>query len=363
MFKRTTLRGLAILFSAALCIALLGACSNQEQAPGGDVQADAAAADAEQGGIDYMALVNKTHELPAGWEDAVEIVSFENSEGWNVDVEAKAYDAYLAMKAELEEEGVYVDLDSAYRSVEEQQEIVDNFTEKYGPEYVKQYVAVPGYSEHHTGLALDLFLIIDGKGVVENEDMVTYPEVWDKIHAKLADHGFILRYLPEKKIETGYSYEPWHIRYIDNPDVAKEIMKKGITLERYLGELDPAIADCAVDYGTSKIYEEADIDSAIDPILSEFTSWEGCTLKSLSFAGDDACNPEEVNYANELREAQMPDEPEFDQVIVFTSTFHSPSAEQAEGTAWEPDTDYVDWNWHLARTGDDGEWKLLTWGY
>jgi len=361
--KQTITRSLAIALAATLCIALLSACSGGQTAASSsasDAGGNTAAASAQ--GIDYLALVNKTHELPAGWEDAVEIVSFKNSEDWDVNVEKKAYDAYLELKADLEDEGVYIDLDSAYRSVAEQQEIVDDFTKKYGAEYVKQYVAVPGFSEHHTGLALDLFLIIDGKGVYENEDMVTYPDIWEKIHAKLAKHGFILRYLPEKKIETGYSYEPWHIRYIGDASIAEEIMDKGITLERYLDALDPMTADCVVDYGKSKLYEEADIDSALDPVLAEFTSWKGCTLKKLAYAGDDASGADEVAYANELREAQTPDEPAFDQVLVFTSEFHSPSEGDAEGTAWEPDTDYTDWTWHLARTGDDGEWKLLTWG-
>jgi D-alanyl-D-alanine carboxypeptidase len=229
---------------------------------------------------------------------------------------------------------------------------------EYGEEYVKKYVAVPGYSEHHTGLALDLFLIIDGKGVYLNEDMVQYPEIWDKIHAKLADHGFILRYLPEKKIETGYSYEPWHIRYIGDVDAAHEIMDKGITYERYLGELDPMIADCTVDYGSSKLYAESDIDGAIDSILAEFSTWEGCTLKSLAFTDDATCE-KELESANKLRDEGTE---EFTQALVLTSAFHTPSAEQVEGTAWEPDTDYEDWTWLLARRSSEDSWELLTWG-
>lgn len=314
-------------------------------------------------GIDYMALVNKQHQLPDGWEDAVEIVRFVNTEQWDVDVEAKAYEAYLALKEELESEGIFVDLDSAYRSVAAQQKIVDEFTEKYGEEYVKLYVAVPGFSEHHTGLALDLFLIIDGKGVYYNEDMVKYPEIWEKIHARLADHGFILRYLPGKKIETGYSYEPWHIRYIDDPDAAREIMSQGITFERYLGELDPAIADCTVDYGSSALYSEADMDSALDAVLREFSTWTGCVMKRFAFAGDEACGADELAYVNELREANAPDSDAFDQAIVFTCDFHTPSEAEAEGTAWEPDADYSNWTWHLGRTGADGAWQLMTWGY
>ena len=80
-----------------------------------------------------MALVNKLHPLPDGWEDALETVTLENSVGDKVEVEAKAYDAYALLKADLEaNDGIYVELDSARRSIAEQQDIMDQFTEKYG---------------------------------------------------------------------------------------------------------------------------------------------------------------------------------------------------------------------------------------
>ena len=167
----------------------------------------------------------------------IKTVSIKNSLGDDVEVEEKAYDAYLELKDDLEKENVYVDLDSSRRSVAEQQKIWDDFTVKYGEDYTKRYVAVPGYSEHHTGLALDLYLNIDGVDVYENEDMVEYPEIWAKIHEKLAEHGFILRYLEGKESITGYGYEPWHIRYVGSADTAREIKEKGITLEEYLGRL------------------------------------------------------------------------------------------------------------------------------
>ena len=357
-------------FVALLGASLMAGCSSQQDQAGGSDGGSSGGSDSghptsiEAHGIDYLVLVNKQHELPEGWEDAVDIVHFKNTEDWDVDVEANAYDAYLVLKEDLEaEDGVYVDLDSAYRSVAAQQEIVDDFTEKYGEEYVRQYVAVPGFSEHHTGLALDLFLIIDGVGVYYNEDMVQYPEIWEKIHARLADHAFILRYLPQRKIYTGYSYEPWHIRYVYDPSVAHEIMDADITLEEYLGEVDPMVDGCVVDYGTSELYTEPDMDSALDAILADFHNWKGCVLKRFAYAGDDACGADELAYLNELREANTPDEPEYDQAIVFVTDYHSPSEEDAQGTAWEPDTDYTDWTWHLGRTGSDGSWKVLTNGY
>ncbi|MBP0973079.1 MAG: D-alanyl-D-alanine carboxypeptidase family protein [Oscillospiraceae bacterium] len=186
-------------------------------------------------GLDYLVLVNKQNPLPEDWEKTIEVVHTPNSLGDDVEVEAEAYQAYLQLKEALAAKDVRVDLDSAYRSVAEQQRIVDDFTVTYGEDYVKQYVAVPGYSEHHTGLALDLYLNIDGEDVYLNEDMVEYPEIWAQIHEELPHYGFILRYLEGKEDITGYSYEPWHIRYVGDTAVAEEITAQGITLEEYLG--------------------------------------------------------------------------------------------------------------------------------
>ena len=123
----------------------------------------------------------------------------------------------------LQKDGIDLDLDSAYRSVAYQQDILERFTEKYGAAYAARTVATPGYSEHHTGLAIDLYFRIDGTQVYENEDLVQYPEVWKKIHARLAEHGFILRYPGGKDGTIDYTYEPWHIRYV-GVTAAKEIM-------------------------------------------------------------------------------------------------------------------------------------------
>ncbi len=120
-------------------------------------------------------------------------------------------------------------------------------------------------------------------------------------------------------------------------------------------------ASYEIDYGTSEIYTQADIDAAISTVMAEFDKWTGCTMKRIAYAGDQT-SQENIAYANELREAQTPDAPEYNQVIVLISDYHSPSAEQAEGTAWEPDHDYNDYSWILART-DSGAWQLLTWGY
>ncbi len=191
--------------------------------------------------MNYMVLVNKSHPLPSGWEEALDVVKTVNSVGDEVETERKTYEAYLRLKKDLEEkDGIWPELDSGRRSVAKQQEIMDRYTEKYGAGYAARIVAPPGYSEHHTGLALDLYYRLrneDGsfRDIYYNEDMERYPEVWDKIHARLAAHGFILRYPRDKEQITGYTYEPWHIRYVGDPAAAKEIMSRpGMTLEEWL---------------------------------------------------------------------------------------------------------------------------------
>lgn len=195
-----------------------------------------------KGRTDYLVLVNKQHPLPEGWEERLETVHTVNSAGEEVEVEKKTYEAFLHLAAALErQEGIHIELDSGRRSISAQQEIRDRFLQKYGEEYTRRYVAEPGYSEHHTGLAVDLYFIADHVTVYTNEDLMKaeYLPVWKEIHARLADSGFILRYPEGREAMTGYDYEPWHLRYIDSPEIARLIMSKGITLEEYKAGLSP----------------------------------------------------------------------------------------------------------------------------
>lgn len=188
---------------------------------------------------DYLVLVNKYSKLPDDWEKSVELVDVKNAWDEDIKVEKEAYENYKKLKQELKKEGVNIELDSVYRSVKEQQELWDEWSKdpEKGIEYVKKYVATPGYSEHHTGLAIDICLKKDGKLVYENDDMISDRKTFAKIHKKLSKYGFILRYLENKDDITGYAYEPWHLRYVGSKNVAKEIMNKNITLEEYLGSI------------------------------------------------------------------------------------------------------------------------------
>ena len=344
---------ISLMLCLCLTAAVLVGCSGNSAKPTENVTEAATAAEAKTDGIDYMVLVNKTHKLPDDWEEKLETVHMTNSVGDDVETEKKAYDAYLKLKADLEKDGIHVDLDSARRSVADQQRIMDDFTKQYGKDYALKTVATPGYSEHHTGLALDLYLIIDGKDITENEDMVQYPEIWSKIHAKLADYGFILRYLEGREYITGYGYEPWHIRYIDNVDTAKEIMSKDITFEEYLGAYKGGKVD--IDYGTSSIYKEDELKDAVIQIECRFASLDSCVLKSIRYAGDEAVTDEKLKAIQE----QNPDS-KYTQIVEFLMDFHTP--ENTGDTTFEPDRDYTDYQWWLARTADSG-WEIVSFGY
>ena len=345
------------------------AAAGTGQAAAGDAAADAAAAAAEAADegepidhVDYQVLVNKLHPLPKGWEDVIETVHMTNSIGDDVEVEKTAYEAYQQLKADLEAEGIYVDLDSAYRSVEEQQRIWDDFTQKYGDDYTRKTVAVPGYSEHHTGLALDLYLIVDGKDIVENEDLVTYPEIWEQIHQRLANYGFILRYTPGDEFITGYAYEPWHIRYVGmsedlSTNVAMLISASGATLEEYLHAV-PVADDVTIDYGTSSVFSDDERKDAAIQVECAFATFEGCELHSLRYAGDEACTDENLEWINSISEDSGT---KYTKVAEFLTDFHSPVDEEIQA-AWNPDQEYKDYQWWLGQT-EDGGWDIVSYGY
>ena len=184
----------------------------------------------------YLVLVNKKHKLPDNWLDLVELVPTKNSLSREFEVEWATLKHFEALRKKLLKEGIDIELDSTYRSVKAQEELWAEFEKLYGRDYCEKYVAVPGFSEHHTGLVVDVCLIKNGKVIDDNDEMIAEREIFAKVHSHLADYGFILRYMEGKENITGYSYEPWHFRYVGK-QVAKEIKRRNITLEEYLGEI------------------------------------------------------------------------------------------------------------------------------
>ena len=233
---------------------------------------------------------------------------------------------------------------------------MDSFIEKYGADYAAKTVAQPGYSEHHTGLALDLYFKIknaDGSftDVYYNEDMEKpeYLWIWDTIHEKLPEYGFILRYLKGEEHITGYRYEPWHIRYVDSADIARDIMSQpGMTLEEYLaGKSAP---EAEIDLGDSAVFTEDELYDAMLAIKCKFAFWKDCELLAIRYAGDDAVTGESLDRLNSLAEGT-----EYVQAVLFLMDFRTGSDVPDE---LEPDKEYTGYQWWLART-EGGDWEIV----
>ena len=174
---------------------------------------------------DYLIVVDSENPIPHDFAGTVELVSVTNDRGRKFLVEKETAAHYLELKKYLaEKENIIVDLDSAYRDEAYQQRIWDEFTDKFGLWYAEKYAAVPGTSEHHTGLAVDVCLIKDGKVIDDNDALNAETEIFGRIYPILPKFGFIHR----------YSHECWHYRYVGSPETAQEIADSGLTLEEYL---------------------------------------------------------------------------------------------------------------------------------
>ena len=183
--------------------------------------------------MNYLVVVNKSNMIEESYYNNLELVECKDILGDTISVEKETYNAYIKLKEYLKNMNINIELDSAYRSIEEQQEIIDEYTEKYGIEYVNKFVAPIKTSEHHTGLALDIGLIIDNKKYIDSDELFNKEDIYLVIHKYLHKFGFILRYPKDKEDITGYNYEPWHIRYVGK-EVASIIYNNNITLEEYV---------------------------------------------------------------------------------------------------------------------------------
>lgn len=183
---------------------------------------------------DYMVLVNGENRLPEGYENTMELVSVENAAGWQYLVERKTYEAFLRLREDLlKNDGLQAELISSYRSVDAQEKIFQERLAAFGEEYARKYVAIPGHSEHHTGLAIDVSFLVDGKISYDTKSLLSMDPLFQTAHKKLSQYGFILRYPQTKESVTKIGYEPWHFRYIDSPKIAGEIAADGICFEEY----------------------------------------------------------------------------------------------------------------------------------
>ncbi|MGN7471216.1 D-alanyl-D-alanine carboxypeptidase family protein [Brevibacillus sp. SAFN-007a] len=210
-----------------------------------------ASADTEEllAGIEVVAepesmavLVNKQRKLPENYTPTdlvfpnVPYLLPEKSEKRKMRKEAAA--ALEALFAAAKADGIALAGVSAYRSHTYQKALFHRYVQKDGIEKARTYSAVPGTSEHETGLAIDV-AGLDGKCAATSCFANTKEAKWLAEHA--TTYGFIIRYPEGKEAITGYMYEPWHLRYV-GPEIAKKIGEQGITLEEYWGVV-PVSAD------------------------------------------------------------------------------------------------------------------------
>lgn len=186
-----------------------------------------------------LALVNREHGFDPELPETVSV--YENkTDGYLVkdiylSVRPDVMDALNQWLSDFAAETGRADVNvvAGWRSFDDQAALYRNAVDSKGQGYADAYLALPGHSEHHTGLAVDLDTYdlesgtsgdFDGRGVY----------AWAAEHAW--EYGFVQRYPPEKSEHTGISYEPWHFRYVGLPH-AYLMETEGLCLEEYIESL------------------------------------------------------------------------------------------------------------------------------
>lgn len=174
-------------------------------------------------------LVNRTNKIPDDY--TANLVEYK---GYFVD--SSIVNDLDNMFKDAKKVGVNLNINTAYRDKEEQQDIYDRrikayknegMTEKEAIERTVSEVQKPGYSEHETGLAIDFS---NPSNPEDNEPM------WEWLNANSYRYGFILRYPKDKMDITKVSNEEWHYRYVGK-DIAIEMYETGECLEEYINNL------------------------------------------------------------------------------------------------------------------------------
>ena len=160
--------------------------------------------------VNNIPIANKTYPLPKDYDPGL-------------DPTARA--AFLRLQADAKSQGLNIFPISAYRSYSYQEKVYAGWKNMYGSD-ADLISARPGHSEHQLGLAIDV-------NSLEYSFEKTAESKWLREHC--AEYGFIIRYPSDAARQyTGYSYEPWHIRYVGKT-LAKTVMSSGKTLEEILG--------------------------------------------------------------------------------------------------------------------------------
>lgn len=210
-----------------------------EELQSGDAATEIAKKNAEQLASDAddwsLVLVNSSNPLDTSY--APELTAI----GEDRYVDSRIADVTNEMLQDAKADGMNFYIVSAYRDYNYQREVFSQTMSSWigqGKTPLEAYeetaksVAIPGTSEHSTGLALD---ITSGEyGELDEQQANTQESKW--LEKNCYKYGYILRYPSDKSDATGIVYEPWHYRYVGK-EAAKEITEKGITLEEYLNNL------------------------------------------------------------------------------------------------------------------------------
>ena len=192
-------------------------------------------------------FVNKEYTLPESYVPENLVIPDVNFFGTNTGgknmLREEAATALEKMFDDASDEGISLYGVSGYRSYARQKEIYEKNVRLRGSKSTNKVSASPGHSEHQTGLAID----ISSKSLGENltDEFADTPEgKW--VAKNCYRYGFIVRYPKGAEKITGYSYEPWHIRYVGT-ELSEYIYNEDITLEEYFGySLDDYYLDSIV---------------------------------------------------------------------------------------------------------------------
>ena len=177
--------------------------------------------------IDNILIVNKTYKLTSSWKPVNPYKKVPNDGFDRNPLDTEAYEAWKVMKSDASSIGLNLWAQSGYRSYDYQNDLYNGYIKRNGKKAADTFSARPGASEHQTGLAFDL-------NTITNSFKDTEEGKWVNKNCYL--YGYILRYPEGKTNETGYIYEPWHIRYVGK-ELAKKLYNNGnwITMEDYFG--------------------------------------------------------------------------------------------------------------------------------
>lgn len=173
-----------------------------------------------------LILVNKYYNLSEDYEpDNITNISLSYAYEGN-SLNETALSAFKELSNSAKDNGYTILINSSYRDYNSQKEVWESRKDLYGTRKADEYAARPGHSEHQSGYAIDVADFYD-----ENDkfgDTESY--IWMKDNCYR--FGFILRYPQDKEDITGYSFEPWHYRYVGT-DVASTIKNEKITFDEY----------------------------------------------------------------------------------------------------------------------------------